>query len=245
MHQLDKLAAYAESMADSYLLAHANALIFHGLRSDDVCRRLNETQGAYAFNALIRTLVFDLIRHVWAFTLDRDRRAPSIANLWQELGKSDVRAGFRARFCDASVLEWWGAELPAAEVERYMEAGRADYARAAADAFDSGFQLLAAAIPELLESEIAIKFDKARKRGIAHLNMTNREQRAHCLFDVASLGLDLDDPYRFLMIIEPHLFRLTHLLTRSEYAIDEFKQSHRVQAEDFWSRLLGKGAVSQ
>jgi hypothetical protein len=83
--KLDKLAAYAESMTDSYLVAHANALIFQGLRSDAVCGRLNESHGAFAFNALIRTLVLDLIRQIWAFTLDRDPRAPSIANLWKEL----------------------------------------------------------------------------------------------------------------------------------------------------------------
>jgi hypothetical protein len=135
--------------------------------------------------------------------------------------------------------------MPAAEIERYMESGRADYVQAAAEAFDSGLQLLDAAVPDLLTSEIAIKFDRARKRGIAHFNMTKPEGQAHTVFDVASLGLDLDDPYRFLMIIEPHMFRLTHLLTRSEYAIDDFKRSQRVQAEDFWSRLLGNGAVSQ
>ena len=117
--QLDKLAAYAESMADLYLNAHANALILQGLSSETLRGRLDESYGAYAYNALFRTLVLDLIRQVWAFSLDRDRRAPSIANLWKELESAKLRSGFRQRFCDTSAIEWWGGDMSAAEVERY------------------------------------------------------------------------------------------------------------------------------
>lgn len=64
--RLKKLAGYATTMAQTWIDARQKVTIFRGLQSEELRQRLSPSHGAIAYNVLARTLLFDLIRDVWA-----------------------------------------------------------------------------------------------------------------------------------------------------------------------------------
>lgn len=113
----------------------------------------------------------------------------------------------------------------------------------ASDAFDGALARLEFAIPKLLSCSVAKNLDKLRKRGVAHFNMSRPDAGLHRLFDVTSLGFRDDDLRVFLADVEPIVMWMAHFVGRRVFALHQFKRVQQFQAEDFWSRVMGKGAV--
>jgi hypothetical protein len=241
--RLAKLAAYAAAMGYRWLDANQKVAIFSGLHSEELRHRLGRSHGAIAYDVLARTLLFDLIRDVWAFTLDDDTRAPSVADLWQKFGSVEVRSALREQFDDSGTLkDWFPAAVPAAERARRMNAARLDRKAVAYEAFDIAFRFLDREVPAALNSERAERISKTRNRAIARYNM-RQTGGEYAVFDPSTTGLEWEDPARFLADIRPIVLELTGLVARAGFDIPEFERVHRHAADDSWSRLLGEGPV--
>lgn len=243
MHErLRKLSDFAETMGHLYFGAQQKIEIFDGLQNPELRDRLADSHGMHAHSAICRILTDDLIRDVWAFTLDRDARAPSISNLWNQLRDGDFRDALREQFDDSNALEWWGPELPSAERERRMQTARRDRRAAAFQAFDQVIQRLEIGIPALLESEQARRICKARNRVIAHYNMV-KTPAGHAIFDISTLGLRWEDPREFLAQAAPIVLELAGIIARAGFDVAEYSRVHRLNAQDFWSRVMGNGSL--
>lgn len=231
-------------MVDFLLDADHKLAILEGLGTEEVRGRFYNSYGADTHEVLCRTLLFDSIRDIWAFTLDRDTRAPSLMHLWAVLANPDLRNAFREQFDDSAAFEWWGPEMSIEESDLLMEPLRRQRRAEAFAYFDAGFCQLEVSVPDLLQSDLARRMDKARKRVVAHYNM-KKYANGHAMFDVGELGLRWDDTRRFLTQAEPIILDLAGYLARSSYDVREFKRVHRLRVDDFYSRLMGKGPIAE
>lgn len=238
--RLDKYAAFALTMAELLFDADYKLAILEGFGEDEVRGRFDNSYGADTYDILCRTLVLDSIRDIWAFTLDRDARAPSVAHIWAELSNPELRSAFREQYDDSAAFEWWGPEMPVDESDRLMAPFRRQRRIDALAHFDAGFHQLEVSVPELLQSDRAQRIDRARKRVVAHYNMV-KSPDGHAVFDVGELGLQWDDSRQFLTQAEPVILGLATFLARSSFDVPDFKRVHRLRVDDFFSRLMGKG----
>ena len=224
---VDKAAAYAGAMVDCLWIAEAKAAVGLGLVAHDLRERLAYSHGAAAYETLSRGLLGDLIRTTWAFTLDRDTRAPSVANVWAMLSSADLRRELRERLVES----------------RVTTGGRVNVAADEHSELDGALPGLEIAVPAFLESEAAHRMHNARNRGVAHYNMISDANRDVELFDLASLDLRWKHPREFLAIAKPIVLSLAELLTQTQYAAQDYEFLHNLQAADFWSRIMGKGSI--
>jgi hypothetical protein len=236
-----KVTAYAEAMADLYFSAHQKLAILDGLVEPEVVAIFGRSFGAHAYQALARTLLLDVIRDAWAIALDGAERAPSLRNVWRMLNTQDLLHELRARFTTPMKAKWLSTSLSVEvraafdqqfEVEERIERQRV---------WNKIHAQLSDKVPQLLQSDIAMKLQGARHKAIAHYDMVHREDQRPELFDLGKLGLKWGDPTTYLAQVEHALFDLGFLITRASYDRDGFKEANFLYAKDFWSRLQGKG----
>src|SRR5712675_1325206 len=160
--------------------------------------RFNNSYGAHAYRALTLTLLLDLMRDIWAFTLDQDDRAPSLRNVWCLIENAELHTALRAVAATPYKTEatfsgdWsedekasWRAKWDAEDVEKKGKA------------FDDAFKRATVAVPELIKSELAGKLDTARKKAIAHYDMKATKDGPK-LFPLGEIGLKWGDAQAFL-----------------------------------------------
>lgn len=241
-----KASAYATAMANRYLSARQKLAIMEPLVSDEMSKRFDKSYGAHAYRTLTLTLILDLLRDIWAFTLDSDERAPSLRNIWRLVENKELHAALRAIAATPrkgettfSGDEWseeekaqWRARWDAEDIEKQEKA------------FDDAFKRASAGVPELINSELAGKLDTARKKAIAHYDMRATKDGPQ-LYPLVDIGLKWSDPKSFLNQLEKILWDVVLLATWGSYDVDGFERTSRLYAADFWARLQGKPPVDQ
>ncbi len=227
MALVDKAKAYADAMVKCLWLADAKSAVGLGLAAYDLQERLAYSHGAAAYETLAKVLMGDLIRSTWAFTLDRDTRAPSVANLWAMLNSADLRAELRAQ----------------ALASRQSTDGSSVVGTDPTHDFDAALRGLETAVPAFLECEAAQRIYNARNRGVAHYNMASSAAGDAELFDLASVGLRWKHPTEFLAQARPIVLKLAEFLTQTQYVAQDHEFLQQMRAADFWSRVMGKGPI--
>lgn len=242
--RVEKIGAFAQTMADLYLSANQKIAILEGLVAPEVTSIFENSYGAHAYDALAHTLLFDVMRDTWAFVLDPSERAPSLCNTWRLLQDEILQATLRERYTTPIPARWLRNDLPA-EIRLAIDEERTANEREELSArWQSSLKMLGERVPALVGSDLAERLSKARKKAIAHYDMVRPDGRPPHLYDIAELGLKWDDPAAFLAQVEPLVFTAIEMVTRSNYMLEDFKSMHRLRAADFWSRLQGKGAVN-
>src|SRR5689334_9253966 len=91
-----KINAFATVMANRFLSARQKLAIQEPLLDGEIPAVLDNSYGAHAHRALCMTLQLDLMRDIWAFTLDFDERSPSLRNTWRLIQDDQARSALRA-----------------------------------------------------------------------------------------------------------------------------------------------------
>ena len=190
----------------------------------------------------------DLIRDVWAFALDRADKTPSLSNVWTLMESIAFRESQRAWFSEPPDSVWNEdamSSLSAAQRQAFDGEFDAQTRSRLGRHFDTTIDRLDLAIPSLLGGPLASKLDAARKRGIAHYEMSARPGRRPARFDWAHLGIDWASLKSFIEQVRTPLFDVAFVVTRGTYALESLAVTNRLYAEDFWSRLQGIGPVNE
>jgi AbiU2 len=242
--RMSKASAYATAMANLFLSARQKLAIMEPLLGEEISNRFNDSYGAHAYRALTLTLNLDLMRDIWAFTLDPNKHAPSLKNVWRLVENKELHAALRAV---AATPYKGGATFSGdgwSEDEKAQWRARWDKEdiETRGRAFDKAFKRTSVALPELVASELAGKLDRARKKAIAHYDMMVTKDGPK-LFPLADIGLKWGDPKAFLDQIDQVLWDVVLLATWGSYDVKGFEQRSRLYAADFWARLQGKPPV--
>lgn len=227
-------------MARLYCEADLKVAILDLFEAQDLPARLGGQAGSGAYSCLSRSLRFDLIRDLWAFSLDRDDRAPSIAHLSREFEDPMTRNAVRIQFAEAGLSAW--LELESAHcVALNVHSACVDYWSASLAAFDDTLCMLRTGARSLLDSDRARRLNLARNQGIAHYSMVKGRDKKHSLFDLSSLRLEFRDPQRFLIEAEPIILNIVLLLAGARFDVGDVKRGNRARAENLWSNIVNMG----
>ncbi|HEY5336874.1 MAG TPA: hypothetical protein VIJ85_01615 [Rhizomicrobium sp.] len=212
---------------------------------DAIASRFENSYGAHAFISLRTTLILDLIRDIWAFVLDSDLRAPSLRNIWRLAEESEVLLALREDFStphnsrDGLEEEDWSEE----EILHWRDQWVAEDIKTQSQSFDSAVSRVRANLPKMLTSERAQKFDRARKKIIAHYDMrlTKDGPKLHPLSEI---GIKYDDPKLFLKEVGPIIWDVVLITTQGTYDLPGYDHRNRLYAADFWARIQGNASVT-
>lgn len=243
--RLDKIAAYAGTMADLYFSADQKIAILDGVNTPDIAKLLDRSYGAHAYQALLLTLLLDVIRDMWASLLDPHEDSPSLRNVARLLQADDLRSALRAKNTEPPKATWINSELPLEDRERFDQYLESKERARRERQFDETWNDVSEGVPALLGSPVGLAIDKARKKAIAHYDMQHGPDGRPQRFQLSSVGLKWGDPAKFLAQAEGLIFDAVLLATNGSYDIAGFKKANRLYAEDFWSRLMGNGPVNE
>lgn len=240
-----KVASYATAVADRYLSARQKLAIMESFLSGDIPKLFGRSYGAHGHGVLALILIFDLIRDIGAFALDKDQRVASVTNIWRLIQDEQLRAALRSKAAKPSRTrvsfdDGFSEEDKARWQQRF---DREDIERGG-KAFDEAFARVSENLPPLLESELAQKLLTARDRSISHYEMRATADGPK-LFPLAEIGLTWGDPKKFMDNLDSVLWDLVLLTTWGSYDVKGFERMHRLYADDFWARLLGKKPVEE
>jgi len=242
--RLTRLKGYAAAMANCYYVADQKIAIRDGLGGEELRLRVDDSYGGNAYATLIVTLMEDVIRDVWAFTLDGARKTPSLRNVWSLMQSPHARTALRDWFSAPPPSEWTEEALRVFSPEQrrtFDEKYDRNVQERLGHFFDETMVRLEQTIPPALQSPIAAKLDGARKRGIAHYEMKPRPGTAHARFDWGQLGLTWDELKDFLERVGPLIFDIALLTTRGTHDLHSLRRANQLYAADFWSRVQGLG----
>ncbi len=241
--RIDKVAKFATVMEDRYLWARQKLAIMELLVSGDIAQKVDDSYGAHAYETLSLTLVIDLLRDVFAFALDSDERAPSLANVWKLMNAEDLRTALRdvaaqpvippMTFGDGFTQQQQVTLSKSLEIE---DAGtrRRD--------FDQAFSDAEKGVTQILNSDLAQKISRARKKAIAHYDMRLGKSGPE-LFKLSDAGLTWGSPREFLDMLDPVLLDVVRLAAGRIYDVEGYDRRDRLYAADFWARLQGNAPV--
>ncbi|HEX3757046.1 MAG TPA: hypothetical protein VHV26_18400 [Rhizomicrobium sp.] len=239
-----KVSAYASAMVSKYLSARQKLAILEPLLGDDIARVFDNSYGAHAFKTLRLTLTLDLIRDIWAFTMDSGSRAPSLKNIWSLIETKELSAALRdtaiqpydAR--DSLSEDEWTPE----EIAHWRDLWSAKDKMNQGASFDRSFEKVSAVLPKFFASERATRVELARKKTIAHYDMkiTKEGPKLHPLSEI---GLKWDDPRLLLEELDPILWDVVLIATWGSYDREGYEYRNRLYAADFWARLQRKPPI--
>lgn len=237
--RLNKVAGYATVLADRYLSARLKLAILDGLLDGTIAKRVDNSYGAHAYNALSLTLLLDLVRDLCVLALDENERAPSIVNVWQLMLSQELRDALRDKAARPHHRETVHAEnVPPALLTAVQDRFRCEDIQRKQQSFDETYARAAANIKTILKSDIAKSFKTARDKVIAHYEMRGGKA-GPVLYDVRETGLTWGSPREFTNLIERTIWDLVLLATWGSYDEGGFEEMHRRYANDFWARVQG------
>lgn len=108
--------------------------------------------------------------------------------------------------------------------------------------FDQAFSDAAIGVAKILESDLAQKISRARKKAIAHYDMRRGESGPE-LFKLSDAGLTWGSPRELLDMLRPVLLDVVRLAAGRIYDVEGYDRRDRLYAADFWARLHGKPPV--
>jgi hypothetical protein len=241
--RIDKVAKYAIVMADRYLWARQKLAIMELLVSGDIAQKVDDSYGAHAYETLSLTLAMDLIRDAFALTLDSDDRAPSLANVWKLMSAEDLRTALRdvagqpvippMTFGDGFTKQQQVCISKSLEVEN---------AETRCRDFDQAYSDAAIGVTQTLDSDLAKKISRARKKAIAHYDMRLGKSGPE-LFKLSDAGLTWGSSREFLDMLNPVLLDVVRLAAGRIYDVEGYDRRDRLYAADVWARLQGRAPV--
>lgn len=110
--------------------------------------------------------------------------------------------------------------------------------------FDTAVARLRDSVPTLLDSPRSAWLKEVRHRSIAHREMTVSTSGESQSIDVHSFFIGRDDLRDYLMDAQPVVADLGLVAAATERNWPMARRVHRLFAADFWSRLQGRGPIT-
>lgn len=243
--RVQKIQAYSTALADKYLSARQKLTILEPLLSKEITKLFDKSYGAHAHDALVVTLMLDLVRDVCAFTLDIDERAASLVNIWRLASHPELRAALREIATKSRGLHSiWASGLSTEEKSEWLAQLRQEDRERDGQAFDEAFARAEKGVPEIVNSDLAKIFKDVRDKALAHYEMRPRKD-GYALFDLGKVGLKWGSVREFLDSLDSIIWDVVLITTWGSYDREGFEKAHRLYADDFWARLRGKTPVKE
>ena len=191
--QYAKTEANARHLLDGFIALKERYAFLHPMIFDKglVAARGSGQRGR-GFDTLRRSLLLTCIQDIAKFTLDRDRRAPSLANIASSLEDEAFRDDLRERYAV------WGSIRPdedqfddhtVLEALNKIEARETQTRRIA---FDDAYQQFSAQWVALKDSPTLLSSIKVRDKVTAHTEI-RFENEQYVPFDISTLGIKYGD----------------------------------------------------
>src|SRR5690348_10501888 len=91
-----RVSVLTESIIAIYQAADQKLALVDALLASDAGKRLNGSDAAHGFNRLLYSVYLDVIKDLWAITLDTDPKAASLTKVKKLLGAAGTVAALRA-----------------------------------------------------------------------------------------------------------------------------------------------------
>ncbi len=231
LRRTKELDVYAKTLIDLYLQTQQKVEILDSLGSQDIIERLPNSYGANAFDALVNTLIEDIIRSTWAFALDKADKTPSVANIWSMASQPSTLAALRKHF---PVMK---ATTPAPGPVSL------EVAKLRLQQFDDAVIRLQQSVPAATTGSMAGEFVRARNKGVAHHEMQRLAESPPRRFDLRTTEISWEGLREYVESFLPVVKDLTLIITGIDYQLAEVHEHHRINAEDFWLRIMGIGQI--
>ena len=230
--RIDDLFARANTLLDLYLQTHQEVEIFESLGTVDVVERVGTSYGANAFDVLVNALIQDIIRSTWALALDEAEATPSIVNIWRLVSHAGVLPALRERFVTAQ------------STDTARDQNELGDAKMRSRQFDEAVGRLEHLIPAVTAGAQAKNFKKARHKGVAHHEMRRVAKGSLQRFDLRSVEIGWDGFREYVESLTPVVKDLVMIITGTDHRIVEVHEHHRINALDFWMRIMGTGSIT-
>jgi hypothetical protein len=187
----------------------------------------------------VQTLATDVLKDCYKFALDPTERNYTVASIRPLLDKvrdQGVRAQLRTEFAriDPGMYRHYLAMFPGEQGVRYRDERIAEDQKVEEAKFDELYANVLDRADDLLVSELAERFRKARNKVIAHSEMVTTGGVAKP-FDIGSIGLKYGDLEAFLECAEPIVAGLETLVKAHDIDIPGTREEYREYAKRFWS----------
>lgn len=208
------------------------ALLKPLLHDKELIKKWDKSHGAHGLNLLNITLYFDLIRELAAFTLDNDKRSPSIKNILQLLESDILSNHLKIEFCKPLQVQWINDMDE--DSKKFWEEKHAEKEQAEkSQLFDNSLSTARNRFKSLRASDLYKRIKNARNKLIAHYEMRNDGETPRML-DPTDIGLKWGDVEEYFDQVKPIITDLILIISNEGYALDTYRSQHERIANEFW-----------
>ncbi|MBV1959736.1 MAG: hypothetical protein KUG53_03265 [Pseudomonadales bacterium] len=198
----------------------------------ELIEKWDGSHGAHGLNLLNMTLYYDLIRELTAISLDRDKKSPSITNIFKLLDSQDLLNHLKAEYCEPFPMSWindvdedskkfWEEKFSTREFSENEER------------FNSSYKEAKQEYKSLKKSDLFKKIRNTRNKLVAHYEMRH-DGEAPRMVNPADFDLKWGDAEEYFEQIKPIITKLVLIISNEGYALDAYRNQHEKIANDFW-----------
>lgn len=212
--QYAKTEANARHLLDGFIaLKERYAFVHHMIFDQGLVAARGGGQRGRGFETLRRSLLLTCIQDIAKFTLDRDRRAPSLANIALSLADEVFRDELRERYSVLGSIRPDDDEFDDPAALKALNEIEARETQTRRLAFDDAYRQFTEQWAALKDSPTLLSASKVRDKVTAHTEI-RFENEQYVPFDISTLGIKYGD-IRIMIDQVQDLVRLVGLIVRS------------------------------
>jgi hypothetical protein len=231
-----------EGIVSRYIGADMNLALVDTLIASDAGAKLNGSLAAHGYNRLLHTIYLDVIKDLWAITLDRDPRSASLFQLRKLVREVKTKRALRAEYSRPVPVVNAGGDADPEEVRRIVdEHHRQEYSAQ----FDDHFPKVLAGIDDILTNGRLQTLERVRHEVVAHSSVANMPESGLEIVKIDRFQIHWNAAEAVFEELDPVVTNAALIFTGKNYGSSvRYKGQHREWATSFWRRMRELGLPS-
>ena len=230
-----------EGIITRYIGADMNLALVDTLIASDIGPKIDGSAAAHSYNRLLHTLYLDVLKDLWAITLDTNRDSASLTQLKRLVTNESTKRALREEYSRPLPANFVGEGEPPEEIRAKL----ADHHRRQYGAqFDEMYPRVIAGIDNVLTNGRLQALEGVRHQVVAHTRVDNAPGKPPEIVQIDRFKIHWKAAEPVFDELEPVLTDAALIFTGKNYGSTmRYARQHREWAGYFWERLrtLGPG----
>lgn len=234
--QVRNVRVRLEAIITRYVGADQNLALVDTLMASDAGQKLNGSSAAHGYNRLVHTIYLDVLKDLWAITLDTNRDAASLTQLKRLVANENTRRALREEYARPIPVVFAGEGEPPLDARRiHAEHHRAEYGAQ----FDEIYPRVVTGIEDILTNGRLQALEDVRHQVVAHTRIVDTPGKGPELVQIDRFNIHWQVAETVFEEINPLLVDAALIFTGKNYGASgvRYKAQHREWAGYFWERI--------
>ena len=236
MDKIEKIKSFSTAQVSIYSqLAYTYQLYVTPTQHSEIAKRYDDSYGAHGFNAIVYSLITNVIHSCSESLFSRDSRSPSSFNILGLLKDENVSEHLLGEYSSPLKHNWITSSVDiSSDMKREIEE-QEDRKRRRERSTDfmhrkETFEIL---LGELSKSDLFEKVRKARNKVISHFEI-KADEKGLVLTTIQDYNITWDEVDHLVRQVEKIIFDAYLLVHNASYSLDILWENAQRVANEFW-----------